>query len=146
VSAGIENILLQFNISAAAYHGGKLNGINCHELIHLAKQNFPLYEANLIATTHPDRCIDDVIIQTCRVHCYICVTLDLISSKIWLKNQVPEQHNYLTLEAVLNNLDYLWKIAGLSSTPKVHSVLAHAMDQMKELEGIGDMQFRIVRT
>ena len=29
-------------------------------------------------------------------------------------------------------------MAGLSYTPKVHSVLAHAMDQMK-LEGIGDM-------
>jgi hypothetical protein len=72
------------------------------------------------------------------VHCNICITLDLISLKIRLKNQVSEQHDYLTLEAVLNNLDYLWKIAGLSYTPKVHSGLAHAMDQMK-LEGIGDM-------
>jgi hypothetical protein len=139
VSAGIENILLQFNISAAAYHGGKLNGVDCRELIRLAKQIFPLFEANLLATTHPDRCNDDVIIQTCRVHCDICVTLDLISSKIRLKNQVPEQLDYLTLEAALKNLDYLWKIAGLNYTPKVHSVLAHTMDQMKELEGIGDM-------
>jgi hypothetical protein len=38
VSAGIENILLQFNISAAAYHGGKLNGVDCCELICLAKK------------------------------------------------------------------------------------------------------------
>ncbi len=88
---------------------------------------------------HPDRCNDDVILQTCRVHCNICITSDLISLKIRLKNQVPEQHDYLTLEAALKNLDYLWKIAGLNYTPKVHSVLAHAMDQMKELEGIGDM-------
>ncbi len=73
------------------------------------------------------------------MHCDICVTLDLISSKIRLKNQVPEQLDYLTLEAALKNLDYLWKIAGLNYTPKVHSVLAHAMEQMKELEGIGDM-------
>jgi hypothetical protein len=56
-----------------------------------------------------------------------------------LKNQVPVQHDYLTLEVALNNFDYLWKIVGLSYTPKVHSALAHAMDQMKELQGIGDM-------
>jgi hypothetical protein len=106
VSAGIENILLQFNTSVAAYHGGKLNGIDCHESIRLAKQISPLFEANLLATMHPDRCNDDVIIQTCRLHCDICVTLDLKSSKIWLKNQVPEQHDYLTLEVALNNFDY----------------------------------------
>ncbi len=33
LSVGIENILLRFNISAAAYHGGKLNGIDCHEFV-----------------------------------------------------------------------------------------------------------------
>jgi hypothetical protein len=78
----------------------------------------------------PDRCNDDVIIQSCRVHCNIFVTLDLISSKFWLKYQDLEQHDYVTLEAALNNLDCLWKVAGLSYTPKVHSILAHAMDQM----------------
>jgi hypothetical protein len=65
--------------------------------------------------------------------------LDLISSKIRLKNQVPEEDDYTTLEKALNNLDYLWKVARLSYTPKVHSVLVHALDQMKEFQGIGDM-------
>jgi hypothetical protein len=139
VSAEIENILLQHNISAAAYHGGKLNGVDCHEFICLAKQIFPIFQAYLLTTEHPDRCSNDVIIQTCQVHCDICVTLDLISSKIRLKNQVPEEDDYTTLEKALNNLDYLWKIAGLSYTPKVHSVLVHALDQMKEFQGIGDM-------
>jgi hypothetical protein len=37
VSAEIENLLLQYNISAAAYHGGKLNGVDCHEKNHPAK-------------------------------------------------------------------------------------------------------------
>jgi hypothetical protein len=73
------------------------------------------------------------------VHCDICVTLDLISSKICLKNQVPEEQDFVTLEKALNNLDYLWKVARLSYTPKVHSVLVHALDQMKEFEGIGNM-------
>jgi ABC-type cobalt transport system substrate-binding protein len=44
VSAEIENILLQHNISAAAYHGGKLNGVNCREFIRLAKQIFPIFK------------------------------------------------------------------------------------------------------
>ncbi len=56
-----------------------------------------------------------------------------------MKNQVPEEDDYTTLEKALNNLDYLWKVAGLSYTPKVHSVLVHALDQMKEFQGIGDM-------
>jgi hypothetical protein len=29
------------DISAAAYHGDKLNGVDCHELIRLTKINFP---------------------------------------------------------------------------------------------------------
>jgi hypothetical protein len=37
VTTEIENILLQYNISAAAYHGGKLNGVDCQELICLSK-------------------------------------------------------------------------------------------------------------
>jgi uncharacterized protein YdcH (DUF465 family) len=49
VSAEIDSILLQYNSSAAAYHGGKLNGFNCCELICLSKQNFPLFEAYLLA-------------------------------------------------------------------------------------------------
>jgi hypothetical protein len=122
VSAEIENILLQHNISAAVYHGGKLNGVDCHELIHLAKQISPLFQAHLLTTEHLDRCCSDVIIQTCQMYCDICATLDLISSNIHLKNQVPEQEDCEPLEKALNNLDYLWKKAGLSYTPKVHSI------------------------
>jgi len=40
VSAEIENILLKYNISAAAYHGGKLNGVDSRELIRLSKPFF----------------------------------------------------------------------------------------------------------
>ena len=139
VSAEIENLLLQYNISAAAYHGGKLNGVDCREVIHLAKQLFPIFQAYLVAVDHPDRCSDDVIIKTCRVHCDICVTLDIIASKIRLKHQEPEEHDYDILTKALGNLDYLWKVAGLSYTPKIHSVLVHALEQMRKSKGIGDM-------
>jgi hypothetical protein len=37
VFSDIENILLEYGITAAACHGGKLNGVDCHELLTLAK-------------------------------------------------------------------------------------------------------------
>jgi len=40
----IENLLKEYNISAAAYHSGKLNGVDCHELIQLAKPLFFQFE------------------------------------------------------------------------------------------------------
>jgi hypothetical protein len=69
----------------------------------------------------------------------ICITLDTISSKIRLKYQEPDEEDYKILQQALENLDYLWKSAGLSYTPKVHSVLVHALEQMRECQGIGDM-------
>jgi hypothetical protein len=36
-------------------------------------------------------------------------------------------------------LNYLWSLAGLSFTPKIHGILAHAADQVEFLGGIGDM-------
>jgi hypothetical protein len=46
---------------------------------------------------------------------------------------------YHILERALANLDYLWKVANLSYTPKIHSILVHALDQMRRLQGISDM-------
>ncbi len=36
-------------------------------------------------------------------------------------------------------MNYLWSLAGLSYTPKIHGILAHAADQVELLQGIGDM-------
>jgi len=139
VSAEIENILLQYNISAAAYHGGKLNGVDCRELIRLSKPIFAAFQNYLKNVEHPDRCSDDEITKHCTVHTNICSTLDTISSKIRMKYQEPQDEDYDILQKALQNLDYLWKSAGLSYTPKIHSVLVHAMEQMRACEGVGDM-------
>ncbi len=84
--------------------------------------------------TDPDRCSDSEIIKHCSVHTSICDTLDTISSKI-----SPGEENYDILEKALK-MDYLWNNAGLSCTPKVYSVLVHALEQMREFQGIGEMQ------
>jgi hypothetical protein len=43
------------------------------------------------------------------------------------------------LRRAIESLDYLWEHAGLSFTPKIHGMLAHAADQVELLGGIGDM-------
>jgi hypothetical protein len=98
VLAEIENILLQYNISAAAYHGGKLNGVDCRELIRLSYQIFSTFQSYLLSVEHPDRCSDEDIIKHCSVHSNICITLDTISSKIRLKYQVPDEEDYNFLQ------------------------------------------------
>jgi hypothetical protein len=65
--------------------------------------------------------------------------LDLISSKIRLNYNEPQPEDYSILETALDNLDYSWKIANLSYTPKILSILAHALEQMKCCQGICDM-------
>ncbi len=37
------------------------------------------------------------------------------------------------------NLDFLWRPEGISFTPKIHSMLCHAFQQMKRLGGFGDL-------
>jgi len=139
ISAEIENILLKHNISAAAYHGGKLNGVDCRELIRLSKQIFSMFQDFLLTVEHPDRCSAEDIHKNCTVHSNICATLDTISSKVRMKYGEPNEEDFAVLEKALQNLDFLWKSAGLSYTPKVHGVLVHALDQIKECQGIGDM-------
>ncbi len=139
VSAEIENILLKYNISAAAYHGGKLNSIDCRELIRLSKPIFSMFQDYLLTIEHPDRCSTEDIHKHCTVHSNICATLDTISSKVQMKYGEPDEEDFNVLEKALQNLDFLWKRAGLSYTPKMHSVLVHALEQIRECQGIGDM-------
>jgi hypothetical protein len=43
------------------------------------------------------------------------------------------------LQQGMDNLCYLWSKANLNYTPKIHSYLKHAINQMKRFNGIGDM-------
>jgi hypothetical protein len=75
----VEIILKDHNISAAAYHGGKLNGVDCCELIWLAKPIFSRLQTQLLCVTHPDSCTDEKIINACNLHRDMCTIL-----AIWL--------------------------------------------------------------
>ncbi len=120
-------------------HGGKLNGVDCQELIHLSKPIFAPFQSYLLAVEHPNRWSANEIIKHCSIHTNICATLDTISSNICMKFHEPEEEDYVILEKALQNLVFLRKDAGLSYTPKVHSVLVHVLEHMREFQGIGDM-------
>ncbi len=80
--ATIENIFLDYEISPAKYHGGKLNGVDCREVILKAKELFRDIKHLLLSVSHPNRCSDEIIIQCCDIFQDILVTLDVICSRI----------------------------------------------------------------
>jgi hypothetical protein len=59
------------------YHGGKLNGVDCHEVMSQAKSLFFNIKTLLLSISHPDRCSDDTIINHCNILQYILVSFTL---------------------------------------------------------------------
>jgi hypothetical protein len=132
-----KKMLLQHNISAAAHHGGKLNGIDCCELIQLTKQIFGKIETYVLSSSNPDRCSDNTIINTCSLYQDCFVTVDKLS-KLRRKHGEPDEEDYKVAERALDHLEFLWKLANLSYTPKIYGLLVHEIYQMRYIEGIGE--------
>ena len=83
--ATIENIFLTYEISPTKYHGGKLNGVDCREVMYKAKDLFHDVKPLLLSISHPNKCSNEMIIQQCNIFQDILVKLDLICSKIRIK-------------------------------------------------------------
>lgn len=139
VTATMESILSNYDISPARYHGGKLNGVDCREFMSKAQEIFPEIEVMLLSAEHPLRCSDDIIIQRCNLYRDALITLDIISSKVRIKQGALKDEDLHILRRSIDSLNYLWSSAGLSFTPKIHGMLAHVVDQVESLNGIGDM-------
>jgi hypothetical protein len=137
--ATMENIFLQYEISPAKYHGGKLNGVDCREVMTKAKVLFRDIKSLLLSISHPNRCSDDTIIKCCNIFQDILVTMDLICSKIRVKRGELKGSDVAEVKRAKESLDYLWSSAGLSFMPKIHGLLAHAVEQVERLNGIGDL-------
>jgi len=130
---------MQFNISAAAYHGGKLNGVHCRRVMQQAQSVFQQIQQLLMQSNSAERCDNEKIMFECALHRDICLTLDTICSKLRLKHGEPTQQDYTTLQQAMVNLHYLWGKANINYTPKTHAYLKNAIDQMSRFNGIGDM-------
>jgi hypothetical protein len=120
--------------SSAAYHGGDLNGVCCCRLLLDGKKIYKEIKEYLLGYQHnnPDRCPDGEVMLTCDLHGQICGVLDSLSSILRMKYSKPQQEDYKKAETALKNLDYLWSTAKLAKTPKLHSLLDHALKQAKE--------------
>jgi hypothetical protein len=117
----------------------KLNGVDCPALMSKAKSIIPEIGAVLHAIEHPHRCSSQTIEQRCKIYRDTLVTLNFIASTIRIKQGQLKDADLHELRRSIASLDYLWTIAGLSFTPKIHGVLAHASDQVELIEGIGDL-------
>jgi len=136
--ASIEALFEDYNISPASYHGGKLNGVDCREVLGRASELFPQIRDILLAVQHDDRAPEEIIVSVLSLHRDdIYITLDCISSKMRMNHGAPREAVYEILEQSLLDLDFLWRQAGLSFTPKMHGRLCHAFQQMKWLGGFG---------
>jgi hypothetical protein len=127
----IENLLSDYGITPAKYHGGKLNGVDCREVMSQAKTLFEQIETLQLSVSHVDQCSDAQVKHVCRVCRDIFITLPTISSKIRMKNGKPKEEDSEILNHSLLNLDCLRAQAGMSYTPKIHGVLSHAAEQVQ---------------
>ena len=134
-----RKILENFSISAAAYHGGDLNGVCARCLMAHSKAIFSDIEDYLLTYEHSERCSDEFITHFCDFYSSIFATLDVITAKLQIKSGYANDDAYNALKRSLGNLKKLWNAANLSHTPKVHSLLHHATKQMQKFEGIGDL-------
>ncbi len=135
----IELLLNEFNISAAAYHGGKLNGVDCRRFMHYSCAIFSDIQTILLNSQNPERCSDSIIRRESELHRDILVVLDTICSRLRKKTGEPTQEDYDIFQASIANLNYLWLQAHLNFTPKLHSTVEHSLDHMRRFNGIGDM-------
>ncbi len=136
----MKNIFSDYVISPAKYHGGKLNGVDCHEVMSQAKSLFFNIKTLLLSVSHPDRCSDDdTITDHFKILQDILVTLDLLCSELLIKRGELKPHEILLLRMAQESLNYLWSEVSMSFTPKTHGVLAHAADQAERIGGIGDL-------
>ena len=63
----MENILSNYEISPARYHGGKLNGVDCRAFMSKANEICSEILAMLLSVDHPQRCSDENIIDRCNI-------------------------------------------------------------------------------
>jgi hypothetical protein len=76
----IELLLSEYIISLAAYHGGKLNGVDCLRFMHYASTIFFEIRLILLRSQNPERCTNQIIQQESELHRDILIVLDNICS------------------------------------------------------------------
>ncbi len=97
--AKIELLLSEYNVSAAAYHGGKLNGVDCRRFMHHASSIFSDVLTPLLQSENPDKCTDAVIQYETELHRDIAIVLDTICSRLRKKTGEATPEDFDVVEA-----------------------------------------------
>ncbi len=63
----MENILSNYQISPARYHGGKLNEVDCRAFISKANDTCSEMQVMFLSVNHPQQCSDEIIIYRCNI-------------------------------------------------------------------------------
>ncbi len=82
VCSEVQNILENFSVSAAAYHGGDLNGVCARHFMAHSRSILSNFQAYLLAYEHSERCSDEYILHFCDLYSSIFALLDIITAKL----------------------------------------------------------------
>jgi hypothetical protein len=99
--ASIESLFEDYNICPASYYGGKLNGVDCREVLGRASELFQPLLPIMLTIPNIDRAPAEIIESVTNLHRDICITLDLISSKMRMKHGAQRESDYDILSKVL---------------------------------------------
>ena len=108
-------------------------------LMNKALNVFTEIEAYLASLHHPRRCSNDEIHSTCKTYQDLLVLLNGLFLMLHLPNGNPTADDYNNANFFIQQSSKLWDILSLLITPKFHSLLDHALKQMQDLNGFGDM-------
>jgi hypothetical protein len=100
----IELLLSEYNISSAAYIGGKLNGVDCQCFMHYAI--FSEIQLILLQSQNPERYTNQIIQQESELHRDVFIVLDTICSTLCKKQESQNKRitmswkNRLSIETI----------------------------------------------
>jgi hypothetical protein len=130
----------KYKINRGAYHGGTFNGVHCRLLMADAEPIFEDIKAYLLSVDHETNIETEAeIIKNCDTMKHLLVELNTFFSILRMPFGTPKEEQFTMLEEALVQIKKLWNELGLSHTPKYHVLLRHALEQMRRIDGLGEM-------
>ena len=127
-------VLLLYDITIQAYHGGSLHGKDVQKLMSNAHEIFDAF-ADILTKNMKEGCEykKEEIQQLCKDYATICILWDGAFSYASTINPTEEDINMY--ERFVTAAVHVHVKMGLNVTPKVHMMWAHVLAQMKSFEG-----------
>jgi hypothetical protein len=138
--AKIEDLLKEkFGFDKGVYFGGDFQGPECRRLMTFRKEIFQCLKEFL--STQQDQLIveQDKVLQTMAAYERLLGHLDAVFATCRVKRYHLQNCSLLALRAHIQQACSLWRLLGLSVTPKMHCVEDHLADIVELFGGVGDL-------